>query len=236
VGVSGPKGKRTDEALRKRFEAEEQQAIDMLARWIGHPAVRGVIERRRVGAETVVMPIERLLNGQIQVIRFCWHVYGLAGIEPGWERRVGKPWLLTISEMNVIGRVEADFRGVVQMAVNELEGAGVGLVPSWDGDHVVVGELLLLAGIDWRRPHGNWPRPCNHQRSARSTSMPPAPFTGAAAGSARRTVSATANRTFLNQSPAYLMGPELTREARPLCVGKAAASGRGAEHRHRVGH
>jgi hypothetical protein len=133
VGVSGPKGKRTDEALRKRFEAEEQQAIDMLARWIGHPAVRGVIERRRVGAETVVMPIERLLNGQIQVIRFCWHVYGLAGIEPGWERRVGKPWLLTISEMNVIGRVEADFRGVVQMAVNELEGAGVGLVPSWDG-------------------------------------------------------------------------------------------------------
>jgi len=36
---------------------------------------------------------------------------------------MGKPWLLTISEMNVIGRVEADFRGVVQMAVNELEGA-----------------------------------------------------------------------------------------------------------------
>jgi hypothetical protein len=149
--VSGPKGKRADQALRKRFEAEEQQAIDMLARWIGHAAVRGVIERRRAGAETVVMPIERLLTDQIQVIRFCWHVYGLAGIEPGWERRMGKPWLLTISEMNVIGRVEADFRGVVQMAVNELEGAGVGLVPSWDGDHAVVGELLLLH-IAWELP------------------------------------------------------------------------------------
>jgi hypothetical protein len=149
--VSGPKGKRADEALRKRFKAEEQQAIGMLARWIGHPAVRGVIERRRAGAETVVMPIERLLTDQIQVIRFCWHVYGLAGIEPGWERRMGKPWLLTISEMNVIGRVEADFRGIMQMAVNELDGAGVGLVPSWDGDHAVVGELLLLP-IAWELP------------------------------------------------------------------------------------
>jgi hypothetical protein len=149
--VSGPKGKRADEALRKRFKAEEQQAIGMLARWIGHPAVRGVTERRRAGAETVVMPIERLLTDQIQVIRFCWHVYGLAGIEPGWERRMGKPWLLTITEMNVIGRVEADFRGIVQMAVNELEGAGAGLVPSWDGDHAVVGELLLLP-IAWEMP------------------------------------------------------------------------------------
>jgi hypothetical protein len=134
--------------LRKRFEAEEQQAIDALARWIGHPAVRGIIDRRRVGAETFVMPIERHLSGHVEVIRFCWHVFGIAGIEPGWELRRGKPWLLTISEMNVIERVEEDFRGVVQLAVNELEGAGVGLVPSWTGDHVVVGELLLL-DIAW---------------------------------------------------------------------------------------
>jgi hypothetical protein len=53
--------------------------------------------------------------------------------------------------MSVIERAEADFRGVVQLAVNELHGAGVGLVPSWDGDHAVVGELLLL-DIDWQLP------------------------------------------------------------------------------------
>jgi hypothetical protein len=142
---------RAEEALRKRFEAEERQAIDVLARWVGDPAVRGIIERRRVGAETVVMPIERLLTDQIQVIRFCWHVYGIVGIEPGWELRVGKPWRLTTSQMNVIDRVEADFRGIVQLAVNELAGAGVSLVPTWTGDHVVVGELLLL-DITWDLP------------------------------------------------------------------------------------
>ena len=149
--MSDPKGNRTGEALRNRFKVEEQQAIDALARWIGHPAIRGVIERRRVGAETVVMPIQQHLTDQVEVIRFCWHVYEIAGIEPGWELRRGEPWLLTISEMNMIERVKADFRGVVQMAVNELDGAGVGLVPSWTGDHVVVGELLLL-DIAWNLP------------------------------------------------------------------------------------
>lgn len=151
TGVSGRKQARSEPALRKRFQAEEQQAIDAVARWVGHPAVRGVIERRRIGAETVVMPIERMLTGQVQVIRFCWHVFGLAGIEPGWELRNGEPWMLTISEMNTIDRVEADLRAVVQMAVKELAAAGVGLVPSWTGDHVVVAELLLL-DVTWDLP------------------------------------------------------------------------------------
>jgi len=149
--VGGPKRNRAEEALRKRFKTEEQQAIDALARWIAHPAVRSIIERRRVGAETVVMPIERHLTDQVEVIRFCWHVYEIAGIEPGWELRKGEPWLLTISEMNAIERVKADFRGVVQLTVNELDSAGVGLVPTWTGDHVVVGELLLL-DVAWDLP------------------------------------------------------------------------------------
>jgi hypothetical protein len=38
--------------------------------------------------------------------------------------------------------------------------------------------------------HGNWQLRCSHQRSARSTSMPPAPLTGAAAGSVPITTSA----------------------------------------------
>ena len=190
--VSGPNRNRIEEARRKRFEAEEQQAIDALARWIGHPAVGGVIERRRVGAKTVVMPIARHLTGQVEVIRFCWHAYEIAGIEPGWELRRGQPWLLTVSEMNAIERVKADFRGVVQLAVNELD--GVGLVPNWTGDHVVVGELLLL-DIARDLPPANWPRPYSRRLSARSTSTLPAPFTGVAAGSARTTTSAAARGT-----------------------------------------
>jgi hypothetical protein len=39
--------------------------------------VPGVIARHRVDAETAVKPIARLLTDQIQVIFFCWHVYGL---------------------------------------------------------------------------------------------------------------------------------------------------------------
>ena len=89
--MNGQKSHRTEQTLRKRFEAEEQQAIEALARWIGHPAVHGIIGRRRIGAETVVMPIEHLLTSQIEVIRFCWHVFGIAGIEPGWELRRGTP-------------------------------------------------------------------------------------------------------------------------------------------------
>jgi hypothetical protein len=137
--------------LAERFRAEEQQAITALARWIGHQAVCGVIERRRAGAEAVLIPIARFLTDQIQVIRWCWYVYGMAGVEPGWQLRRGEPWQLTPGEISVLGRVEADFRGVVQLAVNELHGTGVGLVPSWDGDHVVVGELLLL-DVDWQLP------------------------------------------------------------------------------------
>jgi hypothetical protein len=51
--VSGPTGNRAKEALRKRFEAEEEQAIDALAQWIGHLAVQDLIEQHRGDAERV---------------------------------------------------------------------------------------------------------------------------------------------------------------------------------------
>lgn len=137
-----------EEAQRKRFVAEERQGVDAVARWVGHPSVSGVLKRRRPGAETVVMPIARFLTDQVQVIRFCWRACGIAGVEPSWEMRRGEPWLLTPGEMSVIERVEADFRGVIQLAATELEGAGVGLVRSWAGDQAVIGELLLLE-VDW---------------------------------------------------------------------------------------
>ena len=41
-----------------------------------------MIARRRLGAETVVMPIERLLTCQIKVMWFYWHVYEMAGRGP----------------------------------------------------------------------------------------------------------------------------------------------------------
>ena len=149
--MSAPKGKRAEKAVHKRFKTEEQQAIDALARWIGHPAVRGIITRHQAAAETAVMPIGRLLTDQIQVIRFCWHIYEMAGIQPGWELHKGNPWMLNADELNAMERVKADFRGIVQLAIDELENARVGLVPSWTGDHAVIGELLLL-DIPWDLP------------------------------------------------------------------------------------
>ncbi len=149
--VSGPKGKRAEEALRKQFEAEEQQAINALARWVGHPAVRDVTAHRRVGAEQAVAPIGRLLTHQIPVIFFCLHVFGLAGVESDWELRRTPTWMLRASEANAIEQVKADFRAIVQLTASELEEAGAGVVPGWDGDLVVVGELLLL-DVDWGLP------------------------------------------------------------------------------------
>jgi hypothetical protein len=46
------------------------------------PAVRSVVERRGLGAQAVVIPIARMLTDQEQVIRFCRHAFGIAGIEP----------------------------------------------------------------------------------------------------------------------------------------------------------
>jgi len=135
----------------KRFQTGEQQAIDALARWIGHPAVRPVIERRRIGAETVVQPIRRLLVDHVRVNRFCRDIYGIAAVSPDWKLRRGEPWMLTPHERSVIERVESDFKGVVQLTVNELLGAGVGLAPDWPGDKAIVGELLLL-DILWDLP------------------------------------------------------------------------------------
>lgn len=142
--MTNPKRNRDDEALRKRFVTGEQQAIDALARWVTHPAVRPVIERRRIQAETVVMPIARHLVDQEQSARFCWRVFGIAGVGTDWNLRQGEPWWLTPDEANAIEEVEGAFRAVVQFTVDELAARGVGLAPSWAGDHAVVGELLLV--------------------------------------------------------------------------------------------
>jgi hypothetical protein len=149
--VSSPKGNRTEEALRKKFQAAEQHAIDAHARWIGHPAVRGVIENHRDSAEEAVAPIGRLLTSQIPVIFFCLHLFGLTGIEPGWEQRKAPIWDLTPSEMNAIEQVKADFRVIIQLTADELEEAGTDVVPSSVSDLVVIGELLLLH-VDWTLP------------------------------------------------------------------------------------
>ncbi len=149
--MSGPEGNRAREALRKRFEAAEQQAIDAHARWLGHRAVRGVIEHRRAGAEQAVAPIGRLLTGQTPVTYFCLHVFGLNGVEPDWELRKAPVWMLTTSEANAIEQVKADFRAIIQLSAGDLEEAGVGVVPSSASDLVVIGKLLLL-DIDWSLP------------------------------------------------------------------------------------
>ena len=151
----GRRQDRAASALLKRFQAEEQLAIDTVAQWIGHPSVRPVIERRQGTAEAAVWPIARHLTDQEQVARLCWRVYGIAGVGTDWSIRRGAPWMLTPAEMSVIERVEADLRGTVELAIHELHCAGVGLDPAWAGDHAVVAELLLLAlSIPWDLPPG----------------------------------------------------------------------------------
>jgi hypothetical protein len=140
-------------SLRQRFEAEEWQAEKTLAQWIGHPALQPEIKRRHRGAEMAVEPISRLLVSQREVTRFCWHIYEMAGIYPDWSMRDDSgPWLLTFDEQNAMNLVKARFRDVVQLAVNELAGAGVDLDPNWSGDHAAVGELLLLPSFPWHLP------------------------------------------------------------------------------------
>jgi hypothetical protein len=136
---------------RKRFQAEEQQAIDAVARWVVHHAVRGVIEHRRAEAEQAVAPIGRLLTDQIAVMFFCLHLFGLTGVEPGWQRRRAPIWMLDVDELQAIEQVKTDFRAILQVTASELKQAGVGVVPSWPGDLVVVGELLLLR-VNWKLP------------------------------------------------------------------------------------
>jgi hypothetical protein len=110
-----------------------------------------LVLRHQPGAEAAVAPVSRLLVDQVQVIRFCWHVFGIAGVEPSWDVRRGEPWMLSAPELNAIERVKAEFRAVVQVAVDEIDAAGAGLVPSWAGDYAMVGELLFL-DVDWNLP------------------------------------------------------------------------------------
>jgi hypothetical protein len=149
--MSGTKGKRAEDGLRKRFLAEEEHAIDAVAGWVGHDAVRAIIERHRPRAEEIVQPIGNQLLNQTEVIRFCLHLYGLAPVEPGWVLRKGQPWQLAPGQVSVFDRVRVGFRQVIETAIGEMASAGVGVVPSWHGDRVVVGELLLL-DVSWDFP------------------------------------------------------------------------------------
>jgi hypothetical protein len=149
--VNDPSRDRVQQTQRKRFRAEEQQAIDAVARWVGHHAVRSVIENRRAGAEQAVAPISRLLTDQIAVMFFCLHLFGLTMVEPGWQRRRAPTWMLHADELKAIDQVKADFRAILQVTASEVKQAGVGVVPSWPGDLVVIGELLLL-GVNWELP------------------------------------------------------------------------------------
>jgi hypothetical protein len=137
--------------LTGQFRTAEQHATATMAGWVGHPAVRGIIERHMNEANTAVFPIDRHLTNQKEVARFCWHVYGFAGIGPDWELRRDAPWMLTPVEAKLIGFVKDWFRRVVQVTVSELESAGVAVMPTWDGDHAAVGEMLLLA-VPWDLP------------------------------------------------------------------------------------
>ena len=160
--MSGSKGQRgkaagpglsdkQNELLTRQFAMAEQHATATMAGWVGHPAVRGIIERHKSEADTAVFPIERHLDSQKEAARFCWHVYGFAGLGPDWQLLRDAPWMLTPIEAKLMRFVIALFRRVVQVTISELESAGVPVMPTWAGDHAAVGELLLLA-VPWDLP------------------------------------------------------------------------------------
>jgi len=51
----------------------------------------------------------------------------------------------------LFGFVTAWFRHVVEVTVRELESVGVGVDPTWAGDHAAVGEMLLVE-VPWDLP------------------------------------------------------------------------------------
>jgi hypothetical protein len=145
------------------FRNEECYGVDALAGWIGHSAVRAVLERRGVAAETTVMLFAEFLVDQVQVIRFCARVFEVAyrfpdgSEEPSPFDRAGpEHWPLTPAQRAMTDRAVGDFRAVVIFTALALARAGVPLDPQWDGDLAVVGQLLLLPGagheIPWDDP------------------------------------------------------------------------------------
>jgi hypothetical protein len=178
-GKAGSHGgpSKEDDVLTRQFKTAEQHATATMAGWIGHPAVRGIIERHRDEAETAVAPIARHLVGQKEAAAFCWRLYGLAGIGPDWELRRDAPsWTLTPIEKMLSGSVATWFRHVVQVTLSELKSAGVAVKPTWAGDHAAVGEMLLLQ-VPWHLPPDelaaamNPPGPCAITANATSTSL-----------------------------------------------------------------
>jgi hypothetical protein len=152
-GTAGDQGRsrHREDVLGMRFRAAEQDGTATLARWVGHGAVRDIIDRHKDDAEGVVYPTARHLTDQKQVTRFCWYTYGIAGIGPDWQLRRDAPWMLDQVEQRLFGRVVTLFRTVVRMTVSELADAGVPVVPAWAGDHATVGEMLLL-DVPWDLP------------------------------------------------------------------------------------
>lgn len=145
------------------FGNEQQYAITAVAGWIAHPAVRRVVDRRRVQAETMTMLFEPFLVDQVQVLRFCCRVFDVAIRYPDgqeetnpFDRNDPQAWLLTPAERAVVDEHVSGFRAVVEFAMLDLTAAGVPLDPEWDGDRVAVGELLLLSraghSIPWDDP------------------------------------------------------------------------------------
>ncbi len=154
-----------------RFRNEEQRAITSLTGWIGHPAIPGIIRGASLRVAAAVAPVARHLATQRDVIWFCWNVFEIAPVEPGWARP-RRTWWLTRAERAAIDPAKDAFRIIVVDTADALTAAGVTLVPSWAGDLAVVAELLLLQPQDSRSPGPSNPsvlrRCCNRRRTAPS--------------------------------------------------------------------
>jgi hypothetical protein len=137
----------SDDAVTKLFKAEWDAGRAALAGWIFHPMVRPIIEAAREGTETFVAPIAHYLaSGQGAVCALINSVLHMTWGTP--NGRYGIDVLDSTTGWQVTPAVkEMLYSGLpawLTIVAYRLANAGVPLDPDYKGDHLVVGQLLML--------------------------------------------------------------------------------------------
>jgi hypothetical protein len=129
-----------------KFRTEEKLGVASLAGWIGHPAVQPAITTAAPYAAVAVAPLDAHLEGQPDVIRFCWGAFEMGAVEPGWIRR-GHSWMLTPLERTAVEPARAAVRRIARVTARKIANAGSRIDPEWSGDLAVIAELAVMEGV-----------------------------------------------------------------------------------------
>lgn len=128
------------------YKREEDAGRAALAGWIHHEQVRPTIEAAREATETFVAPIAPYLTGQLAVTNLVCSVLLMQSSLPNGERN---PFVLDPATgwpmpPQVRNMLLTDFRAWLAIVAHRLASAGVPLDADYPGDHLVIGQLLLL--------------------------------------------------------------------------------------------